>query len=43
MRGKLIGGGPDPIGAMADDFARSVRAEIAQRSKVAKDVGVKAG
>jgi len=42
VREKLIGGGLEPVGGTADQFAKFIAAEIAKWSKISKDVGAKA-
>ncbi|MEO8304524.1 MAG: tripartite tricarboxylate transporter substrate binding protein [Betaproteobacteria bacterium] len=42
VREKLLGGGLDPVGGTPEQFGRFIGAEIAQWTKIAKDVGAKA-
>ena len=42
VREKLIGGGLDPVGGTPEQFGRFIGTEIAQWTKIAKDVGAKA-
>ena len=42
VREKLIGGGLEPVGGTPEQFGRFIGSEIAQWTKIAKDVGAKA-
>ena len=42
VREKLLGGGLDPVGGTPEQFGRFIGREIAQWTKIAKDVGAKA-
>ncbi|MEO8506010.1 MAG: tripartite tricarboxylate transporter substrate binding protein [Betaproteobacteria bacterium] len=42
VREKLIGGGLEPVGGTPEQFGRFIGTEIAQWTKIAKDVGAKA-
>jgi tripartite-type tricarboxylate transporter receptor subunit TctC len=42
VREKLIGGGLEAVGGTPEQFGRFIGTEIAQWTKIAKDVGAKA-